>query len=469
MAGSVLIIGGGIAGISSAIELARQGIKVRLVEEKSTLGGHAASYCCKATDKCHKCYACLVADRVNEVRNCPDVEIYTDSELFEISSAIGGFRAAIKRRPQYLSAEKCISCGLCAEVCPQKCIILPNPQVFPQQYVIDSPRCLNFLGQKCDICVKKCPVEAIGFDAEPEVRKFDVDAVVLATGFVPYDPLQKGTFGYGRFPNVISAIDLERMLQEDGMAGLKLPSTGEIAREVAFIQCVGSRYDQVEDDSHTNIYCSRVCCGYALRMANLILDRAPETQITVFFMDLQHFGKNFDEFVDNCSSQPNFSFIRGIPSKITRRNGKLELQYEDMIEGGVRQKPYDAVVLSVGMRPPSNGANRRLAEMLDIELDRFGFLRNSGIERPVATASERVYLVGGCRGPKDIGECINEAATVSAEIAALVAIGNLLVVEPQQVQQRGVEIVHMHRVLDDMKTEVVGLAVDETPLHPTAG
>jgi len=263
--------------------------------------------------------------------------------------------------------------------------------------------------------VKKCPTSAISFEAQSETTELYADAVALATGFIPYDPIQKGTFGYGEFPNVISAIDLEQMLQENGTGGLKLPSNDEPAREVAFIQCVGSRYDQVEDDSHTNIYCSRVCCGYALRMANLILDRAPETQITVFFMDLQHFGKNFDDFVNKCSSLPNLSLVRSIPSGVVQHNGRLELQYEDMIDGGVKRKPFDTVVLSVGMRP--NPANRRLAEMLNIELNRFDFFNASGIDHPVATASERVYLVGSCRGPKDIGECVNEAATVAAEIA----------------------------------------------------
>ncbi|GAF73300.1 unnamed protein product, partial [marine sediment metagenome] len=135
----------------------------------------------------------------------------------------------------------------------------------------------------------------------------------------------------------------------------------------------------------------------------------------VFFMDLQHFGKNFDEFVSKCQSQPNFSFVRGIPSKILQNNGKLEIQYEDMIAGGVKRKPFDAVVLSVGMRPQPG--NRRLAEMLNIGLDKFGFFSGSDIRNPVSTASDRVYIAGGCQGPKDIGECLNEAATVAAEIA----------------------------------------------------
>ena len=415
LADSVLTIGAGIAGISTAIELARRGIHVDLVEEKSTTGGHAASYCCKATDRCHKCYACLVADRVNKVKTCSEITTYTDSNVTSLLPAAEGFEAEIKRRVQYIDREKCINCGLCAEVCPKHCIELPNPHAVPREYVIDTARCLNFLGRDCDICIKKCPTSAISFDGKPEVHKITADAIVVATGFVPYDPLQKGTFGYGEFPNVISAIDVEQILQQDGVGGLKLPSAGELAREIAFIQCVGSRYDQVEEDSHTNMYCSRVCCGYALRMANLIMDRNPETKITVFFMDLQHFGKNFDEFVDKCRSQPNFSFVRGIPSKILQNNGNLEIQYEDMTGGGVKIKPFDAVVLSVGMRPQPD--NRRLAEMLNIGLDKFGFFSGSGIRNPVGTASDRIYLAGGCRGPKDIGECINEAATVAAEIA----------------------------------------------------
>jgi len=416
LAGSALIIGGGIAGISAALELNQRGINASIIESQPILGGHAANYCCKATDQCHKCYACLVADRINQIKQSGKTSIYTRSELNSIQANTSSLTAAVTTRARHIDNDKCISCGLCAEVCPQNCIQMPNPRAVPQEYVVDTARCLNYLGEHCDICVKACPTVAIDMALEPEHRRIVADALVLATGFEPYDPIQKGTFGYSKFPNVISAMDLESLLAENSTSGLKLPSNGEIAGKVAFIQCVGSRYDRVEDDSNTNIYCSRICCGYALRMANLILDRAPDTTITVFFMDLQHFGKNFDEFVDKCSNNPNFEFIRGIPAKAQSRNDSIELVYEDFTGGGVKTKSFDAVVLSVGMRPREQ--NRALAEMLDIGLDRFGFFAGDN-SSSVSTSSERVFRVGSCSGPKHIGECVNEAATVAEEIAQL--------------------------------------------------
>jgi heterodisulfide reductase subunit A2 len=418
LSGKALIIGGGIAGLSAAMELSQRGIEAHVVESKPAIGGHAASYCCKATDRCHKCYACLVTQRISQVKSDPEIKLHPTCEVTAIQYVEKGVSASIFQNPQYIDMEKCISCGLCDQECPQNCIGTANPNSTPREYIMDIARCLNSLGKSCDICEKKCPVDAIDLNCGPVTTQIDADAVVVATGFVPYDPIQKGTFGYGEFPNVISAIDLESTLAQDGTAGLKLPSNGEIAKEVAFIQCVGSRYDKVEDDSHTNIYCSRVCCGYALRMANLIIDRAPETKITVFFMDLQHFGKNFDEFVDKCSHNPNFEFMRGIPAKAAARNGNIELVYEDFAHGGVKSKSFDAVVLSVGMRPSPN--NRLLAGMLDIGLDKFGFFAGGRNGSLVTTAKERVFRVGTCLGPKDIGECLNEASAAAGEIADLI-------------------------------------------------
>jgi len=393
---SVGVIGGGISGITSALELANSGVRVYLIEREAAIGGQAASFCCKATEVCTKCSACLVPRKLKEVTAHPRISILTNSTVSNLSGELSNFRVEVWQKPRYTSLKRCIACGICAEVCPTepKAIHSPSPDAIPYCYVIDETQCLHFRGQECNLCQGICPTNAIDFNLKPKKQELSVGAIIVATGFEVFNAREIGSLGYGRYPNVLTGLDLERIFKEQGF--LNLPLNGKEAKKIAFIQCVGSR-----EERHG--YCSQVCCKYAMRFARLIKYQNPAAEVTIFYIDLQTAGKGFTRFYEEC--RESIRFIPGVPAEILETtSGELEVRFENIPEGKVERETFDLVTLSVGIAPRRDSWD--LARILGINLGDYGFFDAKEPLNSIETNVKGVFLAGTCQGPKDIPDSI---------------------------------------------------------------
>jgi heterodisulfide reductase subunit A len=408
---NVLVLGSGIAGVASALELANEGVSVYLLEKEALIGGHSASFCCKATDICSKCSACVVFDKVKEAVIHPQITILTNSTITRLSGELGNFRVEIIQQPRYVDEEKCIACGLCTEVCPTepKAIYPPFAGATPFSYILDEGLCLRFKEEKCNLCQESCPTKAIEFELRPKEQELSVGAVIIATGFNVFDAREKGSLGYGRYPNVLTGLDLEQIFTREGY--LRLPTNGKEPQNIAFIQCVGSR-----DEGHA--YCSQVCCKYAMKLAGLIKYQNPDTQVTIFYIDLQTTGKGFAQFY--VDYKESIQFVRGIPVEILQTSsGELEVRFEDIAQGKVCRDTFDLVVLSVGISPGKNSWD--LARILGINLADDGFF---DIKHPLSsneTNVDGIFVAGTCQGPKDIPDSIAHGIAAASKAMQVLA------------------------------------------------
>ena len=387
-----MVIGGGVAGIAAATALADDGIQVYLIEREPFIGGWAASFCCKSTDVCTKCSVCLVAQQLKEVSAHPRISILTHSTVTGITGSVGDFGVEVRQERPCIDPGRCVACGICADVCPAQpnAIRPPSPEALPYTYVLDDALCLRFKGEECAVCRDKCPTQAITFDREPKKEEFSVAAVIVATGFDVFDAKQVGGLGYGRYPGVLTGLDVERIFNREGC--LTLSTNGESPHSVAFVQCVGSRSEQ-------HGYCSQVCCKYAMRFALLIQHQDPSAEVTIFYMDLQHAGKGFAEFYEQC--QEKIRFIRGIPVEVLQApTGQLEVRFENISKSKVERKLFDAVVLSVGLVPRTDCWD--VAAHLGVNLNPYGFFDTLSGYSSNETHVEGIFVAGACQGPRDI-------------------------------------------------------------------
>lgn len=391
----VLVIGGGISGIASALELANGGLSVYLIEKEATVGGYVASFCCKATDVCSNCSVCVVPQRIKEAVTHPQISLLTNSTVQKVSGEVGNFRVEITQKPQYIDAERCIACGLCAEVCPNepKAIHLPSFEAVPYSYVLDKTCCLHFKGEDCNLCRDRCPTNAIDFKRKSKSQELSVTTIIVATGFEVFNAREIGSLGYSRYPNVLTGLDLEEIFNREGT--LKLASNGKEPQNIAFIQCVGSRNEE-------HCYCSQVCCKYAMRFARLIKYQNPSAEVTIFYIDLQTAGKGFAEFYKECKE--SIRFIPGVPVEVLEaHSGELEVKFENILEGKVNRETFDLVVLSVGIVPRKDSWDS--ARILGINLGDEGFFDAKPFDFN-ETNVEGIFLAGTCQGPKDIPDSI---------------------------------------------------------------
>lgn len=429
----VLVIGGGVAGIQAALDCADGGLDVVVVERETSIGGNMAKL--DKTFPTIDCSSCILGPKMVDVAQKENITLYAASEVESVSGYVGNFTVQIRKKATYVDWKACTGCGLCTQKCPSKqvsdrfnenlsntrAINIPFPQAIPKKAAIDRRTCRQFTRGKCGVCRKICPVQAVHYDMEDEIVAEDVGAIVVATGFDLFDASVYGEYGVNRYPDVISALQYERILSASGPFGghIRRPSDGKEPRDVVFIACVGSR-----DASVGRPYCSGVCCMVLAKQAILTRDHLPESNSYVFYMDIRSPGKNYDEFVRRAQEEYGAQYIRGRVGKIYPRDDRLVVQGADTLLGIQVEVEADLVVLATGVEA-SSGA-RELAEKLRISYDQYGFYMESHPKlRPVETNTAGVYLAGVCQGPKDIPSSVAQGSAAAAKVQALFARGTI--------------------------------------------
>ena len=377
----VLVVGGGIAGLTAAWELSKFNIDVILVEKTCFLGGHAIQFCCKATDECLTCGACSAEDMLQNVVNEPGIQVHLATEIEQITKN-GGYSVSLKKS------------ALPDDQDGNGLIKAFSKNNAPLYVITDKNACSNI------------PEGAVEFNKLGFAGNIDVDAIILASGFKAFDAGQKGTYGYGKFENVVTGLDLERSKREKGF--IVRPSDGKEPQKIAFIQCVGSR-----DQNRGNLWCSQICCPYALRMARGIKFRNPEADITIFYMDIQNAGKNFSLFYDKCKEE--FNFIRNIPVDLyPMEDARLRTRYLNDEDGSAVEDIFDMVALSIGITP--GGDNEKLSEALGIDLNIDGFFACTDTLNRTSTSKDGIFIAGTVQGPKSIPASMAHASQAAGEV-----------------------------------------------------
>jgi len=426
---AVLVIGGGIAGIQAALDLANRGVKVHLVEKSPSIGGRMAQL--DKTFPTMDCSICILAPKMIECLRHPDIELLAYSEVREVTGSAGNFVVKVVRKPRFIDVDKCTGCGECTEKCPvrvtsefdmgmgkRKAIFMAFPQAVPRVAVIDKDNCLFFQKGVCKICEKLCQAHAVNFDQKAEEITLNVSSLVLATGLESWNPASISEYGYGRHENVLLSLEFERLINASGPTHGELmrPSDNKKPRTIVFMQCVGSRSEREGFP-----YCSSVCCMYATKEAILVREHNPECTVHILYMDLRVFGKRFQEFVTRAKEEWGVDYVNGRVAVVMEDpvTQNLLVRYENVAEGKIEELWADLVVLCPALVPRED--NRVLAKTLGIELDTDGFLKTKDpLLMPVETNVDGIFVCGCCQSPKDISESVTQAsaaANKAAEVA----------------------------------------------------
>jgi heterodisulfide reductase subunit A len=440
-----LVIGGGVAGIQAALDIADAGYEVVMVEREPSIGGKMAGL--SETFPTLDCSQCILTPRMVEVGQHPRIKLYTYSEVEQVDGFIGNFEITIRQKARYVDITKCTGCGECSKACPLKknlsefdygmgmrpAIYMPFPQAVPARPVIDKKVCAKLIRNGCGLCEKKCAPGAINFKDEDKLVKEKVGAVVVATGFKLYDIGKKdgkiagyGEYGYGKYKDVIDSLQFERIVSASGPTNgeIKRPSDGRTPKNVVFISCVGSR-----DNAKGLSYCSKICCMYTAKHTMLYKHKVHDGQAHVFYMDIRAGGKGYEEFVRRAIEQDGAKYYRGRVSKITEEDGKLIVRGADTLGGVPVTVEADLVVLAPAMRPADGVAE--LAQKFNVGYDENGFLsENHPKLRPVETNSAGVYICGACHAPKDIPESVAQASAAASKVQVTLA-AEMLTREPE--------------------------------------
>ncbi len=425
---TALVIGGGIAGIQAALDIANAGHKVLLIEKSPSIGGHMSQL--SETFPTLDCSQCILTPRMVEVARHPNVTLYTYSELEKLEGFIGNFKATIRRKARKVDEKACNGCGVCTTKCPQKnipdefngglstrrAIYVPFPQAVPNKPVIDVANCTYFKTGKCGACQKLCSAKAIRFDQEDVLETHDVGAVVLATGFQLMKPSNFPEYGYGQYKDVIDGLTFERLASASGptAGAIKRPSDGKEPETIVFVACAGSR-----DEQKGVPYCSKICCMYTAKHAMLYQHKVHGGKAYVFYMDIRAAGKNYDEFTRRAIEKDNVKYVRGRVSRIYEDNGQLVVKGVDTLLGGEPLEiRADMVVLATAVQ--ARTGSEELAQKLHVSYDPYHFFAEAHPKlRPVETNTAGIYLAGACQAPRDIPETVAQASGAAVKVAGL--------------------------------------------------
>jgi heterodisulfide reductase subunit A len=430
---AALVIGGGIAGIQAALEIANSNNLVYLLEKSGTIGGKMATF--DKTFPTLDCAACILTPKMVEVNQNPNIRLMTCCEVSDVNGEPGKYSVKVLKRARRVNVSTCIGCGTCAEKCPaqapsefdagtsmRKAIYIPFPQAVPNKYMIDPVSCIYIRNGKCKACVKACPVpDCIDLDEQDQEITLEVGNIIVAIGYKVFDAKKMPQFGYGIFPNVVTSLEFERLLNASGPTGGNITlrsqdkkgnwifsSESDKPQSIAIIHCIGSR------DKNYNKYCSRVCCMYSLKFAHLILDKLPDAEVFEYFIDMRAFGKGYEEFYERIKDE-GVSIIRGKTAKVEEKNGKLQIRGEDILLAKIIENKVDMVVLSVGLEPSED--TEKLCRILGIPQSEGGWIEEANYNtNPTGTFKGGILLAGTCQGPKDIPDTVAQGSAAAARV-----------------------------------------------------
>ena len=426
-----LVIGGGIAGIQTALDIAEAGYPVDIVEKQPTIGGKMTQI--DKTFPTLDCSSCILTPKMVECAQNENITIYSYSEVEAVTGFVGNFTVKIRRKARFVDETKCTGCGVCTEKCPVKNVpneynlgmnnrhaaYIPFAQAIPHVAVLDSTRCLKLTKSKCGLCEKLCSAGAIDYSQKETFVEQKYGAIVAATGYNPISLENYDEFSYSQSKDVISSLEFERILKADGPTEghLQRPSDGKQPKKIVFVQCVGSR----DTSGCGKEYCSKICCMYTAKHAMYCREKYPDTDVYVFYIDVRTPGKNYDEFYRRAVEQYGVHYIKGMVGKVMpKADGTLEVQASDLISNEQLHIDADLVVLAAAIEPDKSA--RPLATMLTASMDTNDFFTEAHAKlRPVESPTAGVFLSGMCQGPKDIPETVAQAGAAASKVIGLLA------------------------------------------------
>ncbi len=422
-----LVVGGGIAGIQAALEIADAGFRVYLVEREPSIGGHMAQF--DKTFPTLDCSACILTPKMVDVGNHPNITLLTWSEVQKVDGYVGNFTVTIKKKPRYIKTEDCTGCGICWEKCPKKvvdnvfeagmgnrkAVYVPFPQAVPKYPVIDDVNCTYYLKGTCKACEKFCPTNAIDFNQKAEEITVQVGNIILATGYDLFDARRIPQYGYGKLANVFTNLEFERICNAAGPTGgnIVLRDGKTAPKTVGIVHCVGSR------DKNFNAYCSAICCMQSLKFAHLVRERTG-AEVYNFYIDIRTPSKGYEEFYQRLLEEGT-RFVRGKVAEVTNvarvpeEEGKLIIQVEDTLISKQRRIPVDMVILSSGMQARHDSKDVAKLFGISCSADNWYIERHPKLD-PVATMTEGIYIAGCVQGPKDIPASVVQGAAAAARV-----------------------------------------------------
>ncbi|MCX6651127.1 MAG: CoB--CoM heterodisulfide reductase iron-sulfur subunit A family protein [Methanomassiliicoccales archaeon] len=422
--GAVMVVGGGISGVQSALDLAESGFKVYLIESKASIGGIMSQL--DKTFPTNDCSLCILSPKLVEAGRNPMIKMMTLTDVIAVEGEAPNFVVTLRRNPRYVREDRCVGCGLCVEKCPskvdneydvgmvqRKAIYVPYAQAVPMKYSIDAKKCFYLINKKCGNCKKVCPADAVDFEQKETIEKIQVGAIVLAPGGEVFNAKLKKEYGYGEYKNVVTSLEFERILSATGpyQGHIIRPSDNKTPAKVAFLQCVGSR-----DAKVGNNYCSSICCMSAIKQSIIAGEHTAGLKPTIFFMDIRAYGKEFEDYRNSAENDYGIRMLRS--SRVASveevpETKNLIVHYSHGTEK--ISEEFDLVVLSVGFKPPASA--QELSKVMGIKLNKYGFAETS-VSNPLATSRKGVYVTGTFGAPKDIPQSVAEASGAASKAGA---------------------------------------------------
>jgi len=422
-----LVIGGGVAGIQAALDIAEGGHQVILVEQTPSIGGKMAGL--SETFPTLDCSQCILTPKMVDCARHKNIKLYTYSEIESIKGYLGNFEVTIRKKARFVKENVCTGCGLCYQKCPQKkipsefdqgtgnrtAIYVPFPQAVPNIPVIDKNTCLKLLKDRCGMCEKVCPPGAIDYTQQDEIITEKIGSIVVAVGYEMLPNNFYGEYGHGKYKDVINGLQFERIISASGptKGEIKRPSDGKVPESVVFIQCVGSR-----DPAKGISFCSKICCMYTAKQTMLYKHKVHHGKAYVFYIDIRAGGKGYEEFVMRAIEEDGAVYLRGRVSRIYRKKDKLIVRGMDTLSGNKVEIETDLVVLASAMMPNKN--IETLYQKLGASYDKYHWLTEAHPKlRPVETTNAGIFLAGACQAPKDIPDAVSQASGAASKVLAL--------------------------------------------------